>query len=141
MHKANQIINAVETLLKKIPKLAVVTHRKAIDEDDLPATRLLFGKNKPIKVGAQVTDWELTLHSDIVLTAYDEDINSETTKYALEIHKKLMADNALNLPFIIAIEPLGQDETQFDTESDRTFATVPNSWTIKYRANSQDPSL
>lgn len=141
MHKANQIIESVEKLLQKITGLAVVTNRKAIAEDGLPATRLLFGKNKPVNVGAAITDWELTLHSDIVLTAYDEDINSETTKYALEIHKKLMATNALNLAFILDIEPLGQDETLFDTDSDRTFATVPNSWKITYRANSQDPSL
>jgi hypothetical protein len=141
VHKANKIINAVKALLEKITGLEVIVHRKAIDEDDLPAVRLLFGKNKPLNVSGTFTDWALVLHTDIVLTAYDEDINEQTTKQALEIHKKLMATNALNLDFVIEIEPQGQGETQFNTESEITFADVPNSWTITYRANTQDPSL
>ena len=140
MHRANQIINAAVKLLENISGLEVVVHRKGIDERDLPATRVLFGKNKPKHVGVPFIDWQLVLHTDIILVAKDEDINGETTKNALEIHKKLMADNALGLAFIQDIEPLGQDETQFHTESDITIAQVPNSWLITYRTNSQDPS-
>jgi len=140
VHRANQIINAAVKLLEKIKGLEVVVHRKGMNEQDLPATRVLFGKNKPKNVGVPFTDWQLILHTDITLVAHDDDINGETTKYALEIHKKLMADNALGLAFVQDIEPLGQDETQFNTETAITIAEVPNSWLITYRTNSQDPS-
>lgn len=141
MHKANIIINAIVSLLNKLPTVEVVTHRKAIAENLLPATRVLFGKNKPSHVGTNFTDWDLIVYTDIVLTASDDDINAETTDVALLIHQKLMAENALNLAFVQDITPLGQDETVFNTESEITFADVPNGWLIKYRANSQDPSL
>lgn len=140
MHSANQIIMSTENLLREIRGLTVVVHRKVIAKEKLPAVRLLFGKNKPIFVGVPYTDWLLTLHIDIVLMADIDDINEATTRQILAVHQKLMATNALQLSFVQNIEPLGQEETQFNTESEYTFAEVPNSFDITYRAITQDPS-
>lgn len=144
MHKAKVILDAFYTRLE-IPKnngtIRQLLRTNSGIAVEYPAVVVSMGGEEVLMNGSSFIDSRLTISTDIFVKSNVPDLDGETLKVRLAIHKALMAlDNTLGLPFVFSIKFSGQDEPNINPEGVDYGSATRLSWTVDYRTNLTDPS-
>lgn len=142
MHRAQAIRDAVVTKLQPLIALGVVSqvYFGAEQADELPAIGVMLGDDTRQNRNSAFIDWQLTVFTDILVGGTDADVDAIMLATRLNIHKAIMADTTLGLPYVIDVNPIGQQEPERSNEGDRYTSATRVSWQVTYRSSLTDPS-
>lgn len=152
-HRADQIIEAivaavrVQTSALQVQADNVFSHRTLSLADDaglLPAITVNFADDTPVsEFGADNVSF-IDSVLGITIESFAVDPEEQAVRRALLnhrrfIHKALMADQALGLPFVIGTRYAGAAKPELDGTTELAAGALESRWAVHYRMNISDP--
>lgn len=144
MHRATAIRDAIETKLQALVsggQIKSIVKSLTAWPSDYPSVNVKVGTDVPINPNNAFTDWQLTINTDILLQSNSDDLDAEMLAARLEIHKALMSELNLGLPFVKNIEPGEQGQPNVNVEGATDTSYTQLSWIVNYRAPVTDPTV
>jgi hypothetical protein len=151
-HRADQIVDRVVEILQDFPDLDIPSqnifaHRTlSLSEEDgeLPAATVNEGEDSPVsEIGTDnlaFIDSVLAIAVRTLARARTEaEIRRVLGDHRRFVHKALMVDQSLGLPFVIGIRYGGATAAEIDTESELASGARTSIWGVHYRMNITDP--
>lgn len=143
---AETIMQTVQSVLNA--SLAANVYRGRVDsfnDDELPAVVVFQGAEEPASESGRMNlafmDQLLTVRTECAARTTQENIETDLNELRRQVHAVLMAENALNLAYVIDIIPAGVDEPVIDGSSDKFTGTMVLNWVVYYRHQHQDAGL
>ncbi len=143
MHRAEQILDAIVSILTAAGIEGVAKHRElSYDPDmELPAISVKFGADQaPSISNIPVIDSVLTV---TIVAVVREDTEAEAVTALLALrsstHVALQADQTLGLSFVSDTRYGGATEPVFDTSGEGVAARQETQWNVPYRMNVASP--
>jgi hypothetical protein len=142
MHKAEQILVQVETLLNQISSLNVERSMfYPIESDQLPRVVISFGGDTVVNNSTNTTvDSSLTLELKVFVDESGGDFETELARHRTDINVKLLTDYTLGLGFIIDIDE-GNAAPPEIIEGEKPRAMQVLTYNVLYRRNRINPEL
>lgn len=142
MHKAEQILAQVETLLNQISGLNVERSMfYPIESDQLPRVVISFGGDTVANNNTNSTvDSNLTLELKVFVDETSGDFETELARHRTDINVKLLTDYTLGLGFIIDAEEESALAPEI-IEGEKPRAMQVLTYNILYRRNRINPEL
>lgn len=142
MHKAEQILVQVKTLLNQISGLNVERSMfYPIESDQLPRVVISFGGDTVVNNNTNtLVDSNLTLELKVFVDESDSEFETELAKHRANINVKLLTDYTLGTNFIIDIDEESALAPEI-IEGEKPRAMQVLTYNILYRRNRINPEL
>ncbi len=147
--KAEQIAAAVLGVLQAAivaPAANTIDRARAYSyhDESLPALNVVLGPDKPVTDkgpdNLEFQDWELTVFVDIVVKTSAVPIDTLLNSLRLAVHKAIMANYTLGLPFVFNGYPGEAAEPEIKGDGELPVAVLRTAFVFNYRASITDPS-
>jgi hypothetical protein len=149
MHRALEVLNAAAAVVQAQTDLgaAVFPHRiLTLSEKDqeLPAVCPRIGADDPLTdrgvANLSFIDSQITITFGLYARASSEpELMAELMRLRAVVHRALMADQTLGLPFVMGVLYLGAAEPELDAAGSLIAGRVDASFAVEYRMNLTDP--
>lgn len=142
MHKAEQILVQVKTLLNQISGLNVERSMfYPIESDQLPRVVISFGGDTVVNNNTNtLVDSNLTLELKVFVDESDSEFETELAKHRANINVKLLTDYTLGTNFIIDIDEESALAPEI-IEGEKPRAMQVLTYNILYRRNRINPAI
>lgn len=140
---AEEIMQAVVSVLDTA--LAATVDRGRVDplpDNLLPAVGVFQGADVPSESQTlDFIDMELEVRTEVAASAVATQIETELNELRRQVYLAMMAEDALNLDYVIDVLPLGADEPSLDGETERVIGSMVVNWVVLYRHQRRDAGL
>ena len=140
---AEEIMQTIQTVLQAGVDADVFRGRVDPLEDlQLPAIGLFQGAEELVRdPGLTIMDENLEVRTEVAAKSTQENIETDLNELRRQVHKLLMAADALSLAYVIDIIPNGVDEPTIDGTSDQFAGTMVLNWIVQYRHKYTDAGV
>lgn len=140
---AEEIMQAVVGLLETSVDAAVFRGRvDPLAAAQLPAVGVFQGADDPADEDGRLNlgfmDELLEVRTEVAARSIEANVETDLNELRRQVHKLLLADNALGLAYVINIIPAGADEPNIDGTSEQYTGTMVLHWIVHYRHRHDD---
>ena len=143
---AEEIMQTVQAVLAAGVDADIFRGRVDPLEDlQLPAIGLFQGAEEPAgeqgRLNLSLMDQFLEVRTEVAAKLTQANIETDLNELRRQVHLLLMAENALNLAYVIDIIPNGVDEPVIDGSAEQFAGTMTINWIVYYRHQQADAGL
>lgn len=141
MHRAQQILDALYSKLSVLITNGDIKelHTSSAEPPRVyPSLVLAMGSDDVLSESVNYLNMSLAVSTDIVITSNSTDLDRDCLNIRVEVHKAIMSDRQLGLPFVINTKFTGQSEPEHKGDADTYAAYMRLTWQVDYRTHIGD---